>query len=87
MTINKCRYNQVLDDKYCAEKESMIRIQSNCNAILDKVVISGPSKVVGKVTFEQKLELLEGRSHANVWERVFRREKCSRLMEKQMQML
>lgn len=73
VTINKCRYNQVLDnDKYYAEKESMIKRQSNCNAILDKVVIAGPSEVVGKITFEQKPELLEGRSHANVWGRVFR---------------
>lgn len=53
-------------NKYCAEKESMIRRQSNCSASLDKVVIAGPSKVVGKVTFEQTPELLEGRNYANV---------------------
>ena len=38
------------------KKKAIIRRQSDFNAILDKVVMEGPSEVVEEVTFEQKHE-------------------------------
>lgn len=54
------------NDKLCEEKANMIRGQSDCNVILNRVVMEGPSEMVEEVTFELKPEWPEGGSHANV---------------------
>lgn len=54
------------NNKYCEGKDNMIRILSDCSAILDKVVIAGLSEVMVEVIFEQKPKRAEEESQANV---------------------